>query len=265
MNVLPFSGDARLRVARVAGARWFEDFRLWRPSDTDDLTTGDVETAVIVLSGTFDLAAGGTTWPARGARASPLAGRPMALFLPRQTRFHAARGSGELLLIAARQPEPGTAATGRDLLSQKPLLPLAGSGKAFDPTSGAWLPAETFPTSPESLPPRRFERLSAGASTVERIFGSDYKAATLCIDEVIVPTDCALRLADVPARPRAHEIALFVRCAGPAVIEHGTDRAEVNGDAVIVLPSAAAATTSGDATIRASAPVYCVVAYAGKG
>ncbi|MFY9344200.1 MAG: hypothetical protein WAT39_17040, partial [Planctomycetota bacterium] len=148
-------------------------------------------------------------------------------------------------------------ATGREALAAKPLLPLAGSGKAFDPVRGEWLPAEAFPTSPESLPPRRFERIAVGACTVERVFAPDYKAATLSIDEVVVPAGATLRLADVPGRPRCDEVLLFVRTSATAQV--GAD--EVRGDAAFLSPGA------GDATsIRAAtdAPVYVAIAYAGK-
>lgn len=247
MTAILFTGEARSRIAHASGARWLRHVQVWRPADPDAITTGDVETAVILLSGTFDLIGGSTAWPARGARKTPLEGRPMAVYLPPHTPFRTQNGSGEILMIAATQPVAREEATGREALAKKPLLPMAGSGKSFDPTSGEWKPAETFPTAPESLPPRRFERITVGACIVERMFAPDYKAATLSVDEVVVPAGASLRIADVPGRPRCDEVAVFVR-------DERGDRVDIvrgNGDDVVVT-----ATT---------APSYVVLAYAGKG
>ena len=62
--------------------------------------TGDVETLLVVLSGTFDMVAGGGTWPARGVRKSPCEGKPVSLFLPPGTGFELQNGSGEILLVS---------------------------------------------------------------------------------------------------------------------------------------------------------------------
>jgi len=246
MTPLEWTGTPRLRTAIAPHARWLTAVQLWRPEGADELITGDVETAVVLLSGTFDLSAGATAWPARGSRSTPLQGRPMAVFLPKQTTFRAHNGSGEILLVAARQPA-APAVTGREALSQKPLLPMAGSGKAFDPATGEWLPAEAFPSAAESLPPRRFERFTVGACTVERVFAPSYKAATLSLDEVIVPAGQTLRVAEIPGRPRCDEVCVFVR----------DDR----GDRVSVTSG-----TGDDAAVTApaNAPAYVVLAYAGK-
>lgn len=242
----PWSGDERLRTATFAGARWCAQAQLWRPHDPDLLTTGDVETAVLVLAGTFDLIGGSTAWPARGARTTPFAGRPMAVFLPPRTQFRTQNGSGEILLLGARQPPAPPAAEGRAAFAQKPLLPMAGSNKSFDPTTGEWLPAEAFPTAPESLPPRRMQRLPVGDLIVERVLAADYKAATLSVDEVVVPAGATLRVRDVPGRPGADEVLVFVR---------GDD-----GDVVSVRRDV------DDVRVTAGrAPSYVVLAYAGKG
>lgn len=247
MTAIPFAGDGRIGTATCAGARWLRHLQLWHPANPDTTTTGDVETAVLLLSGTFDLVGGETAWPARGARSTPFAGRPMAVFLPPHTRFLVSNGSGELLLIAAGQPPTREATTGREAFAHKPLLPLAGSGKSFDPNSGEWRPAETFPTAPESLPPRRFERIGVGACVVERLLAQDYKAATLCVDEVVIPAGATLRVADVPGRPRCDEVAVFTR-------DERGDRVQVTrgaGDDLVIAASHGAA--------------YVVLAYAGKG
>lgn len=261
MKRLSFAGDDRLRVVEVAGAKWFDALSLWRPIDPDLVTTGAHEVAAVLLGGTFDLVGGGTAWPARGARPDPWRGRPMAVFLPPRTRFQVGHGSGELLLVSARQPVPESpAATGRATLAEKPLLPLAGSGKSFDPNSGEWKPAETFPTAPESLPPRRFERIAVGDVVVERMFAPDYKAATLSVDEAVVPAGGALRLGDVPGRPMCDETLLFVRAPHGATVEHDGRSETITGDGVVLLPF-----DGRDAVVRADAgPCFVVVSSGGK-
>ena len=125
-----------------------------------------------------------------GPAAAPEARRCKAVlspssFLPPKTTFAATNGAGEILSVAARQPEQPPL-TGDEALQQKPLLPLAGSGKSFDPASGQWQPTETFATSAEHLTPRRIEHLALDGVTVERVFAADYKAATLTVDEAVL-------------------------------------------------------------------------------
>jgi hypothetical protein len=254
---LPFGGEPRLRRASCpAGGRWLQHVELWRPHSADAVTTGAVETAVVLLHGTFDLVGGGTAWPARGARTTPLQGRPMAVFLPPDTVFQANGGNGELLLVAARQPV-AKPIEGRAALSAKPLLPLAGSGKAFDPGSGEWKPAETFPTAAESLPPRRMERIAVGAVTVERVLAPDYKAATLSLDEVVLPAAASLRLGDIPGRATADELLVFVRSEATASV----GGARIQGDAAFLVPADA---IDGLVLTAGASPAYVLLAYAGK-
>lgn len=262
MTPLAWSGDERLHTATVAGSRWLAHVQLWRPRELDRLTTGDVETAVVLLSGTFDLIGGGTAWPARGARSTPFEGRPMAVFLPKQTDLRAERGQGEILLVAARQPAPPPPTEARGVFGKSPLLQLAGSGKAFDPNTGEWRPAETFATSPESLPPRRMERLAVGAVTVERVLAPDYKASTLSLDEVVLAAGASLRIDDIPGRARADEMLVFVRTAASARLQHGGTETTVRGDAAFSITTANDVT---DLTIAADGgPAYVLLAYAGK-
>lgn len=246
MTAATWTGYDRLRTATFTDARWCAHVQVWRPGDPDLVTTGEVETAAILLAGTFDLIGGSTQWPARGARATPLQGRPMAVFLPPRTEFRTRNGSGEILLFAARQPAARPEPEGRAALAAKPLLPLAGSGKSFDPTTGEWLPAESFPTAAESLPPRRMQRLPVGAVTVERVLAPDYKAATLSVDEAVVPAGATLRVRDIPGRPRASEVMVFVR-------DDGGDRAFVASD------------VDGVVVTAGRSPSYVALAYAGKG
>ncbi len=260
MKRLGLDGHPHLRSAQVGGD-WITDLRLWRPAGDDALTTGPVETAVVVLAGTFDLVGNGTAWPARGARASEFEGRPMAVYLPPVAEFRAANGRGELLLVSARQPAAPTPDAGREGLSRKPLLPLAGSGKAFDPGTGEWRPAETFPTSAESLPPRRMQRLPVGEAVVERVFAPDYKAATLSIDECALGEGQSLALDLVPQRPPAREVLLFVRSEHSATVRAGGAEGTVAGDAAFLLTAAEVA----GATVRAATGrTYVLIAWAGK-
>lgn len=241
--------SSRLRTAATADTRWLEHLQLWRPEDVDTVTTGAHETAVILLRGTFDLMAGTTSWPARGARTSELAGRPMAVFLPPETPFRVGGGGpdGEILMVSARQPVVEEV-VGKEALSHKPLLPLAGSGKAFDPSTGEWKPAETFATAAESLPPRRFERLQVGDVAIERIFAEGYKAATISLDEAVIPPNASLALREVPSRPTCDEVLVFTRTAGT------DDRVQWFAQA-----------DADDVTLKSGdAPTYVVIAYAGK-
>ncbi len=258
MKVLEAHDDGDHTTFAAAG-RWFTELRLWRPRGEAAYTTGDAESAAVLLRGTFDLVGGGTAWPARGARTSEFEGRPMAVFLPPRTGFGAHNGDGEILVVAARQPQAAPEPEGRAALSRKPLLPLAGSGKAFDPGTGEWRPAETFPTSAESLPPRRMQRLPVGDVTVERVFAPDYKAATLSLDEVVLAAGSSLDLRTIPGRPLADEILLFVRPRGVAQVRCGEQvRACAQDTALLV-----AAGEDLDVTADGDA-AYVVIAYAGK-
>jgi hypothetical protein len=180
------------------------------------------------------------------------------VFLPPKTEFRAQNGRGEMLLVGARQPQRPPV-EGRAALSNKPLLPLAGSGKAFDPATGEWMPAESFPTSAESLPPRRMQRLPAGSAMVERVLAPDYKAATLSVDEAVLAPGTTLRLGDVPGLAPAEEVLLFARSDTPIGIGHGSVETRHGGDVAFLLPC--------DAELRFTAgnsPAYVLFAYAGK-
>ncbi len=175
------------------------------------------EACAIVLDGTFDLQAGGTRWQSRGARVDPRQGRPVAVYVPPDAEFQASGGDGSALWFSAMQPK-APPAEGLLALRQTPLLPLAGSGKAFDPASGGWLPQESFPNAAESLPPRRIERLALGSATVERVFAAEYKAATLCVDECTIAAHSEFRWGDLPRPPAARHALLYVACEAPVVI-----------------------------------------------
>jgi hypothetical protein len=238
--------------------RWFTALQLLRIEAPLQLTTAYEETCALLLSGTFDLVGGTTRWPSRGARSDPLAGRPVAVFLPPRTRFLVEDGHGEILLVAARQPAD-PASTGRAALSQSPLLPLAGSGKAFDPGTGEWRMAETFPAAAESLPPRRIEQVRLGEVSVERVFARDYKAATLTVDEAVVPAGACFTLADL-SLPPAVECLLYVRTRGNLKVTAGASAHSVTGEQGLCFPGEPGALQC----TAAGAPAYVVLAYAGK-
>lgn len=256
-------GAPRLTTATMDGCRWLEQLQLWQPEAVDQITTGEHETAVVLLAGTFDLMAGSTSWPARGARKAPFAGRPMAVFLPPNTPFRVGNEAvdGEILMIAARQPEVGPEPEGQAALSAKPLLPMAGSGKSYDPATGEWKPAESFPTAAESLPPRRFEKLPIGNVTIERIFSESYKAATISVDEAVIPAGSSLSLKDIPARPTCEEVLLFARPQATSRIALDGECQNIDTDCTHVLSN----TEADQLTIYSDEqPTYIVIAYAGK-
>ncbi len=256
---LPLRSNAEGLSADVDGCRWLGSIRRLAIASECRLVTGAEETCAILLAGTFDLVGGTTSWPSRGARTSPLSGRPVAVYLPPHTPFAAQNGNGEILLLGARKP-PTVAPIGRAALQQSPLLPLAGSGKSFDPNSGEWRPAETFPTAPESLPPRRIARLPFGATVIERVFAADYKATTLVVDEFVLPAAATLSLHDLPLPVAACECMIYLRCGGDVAIDAGADALRLRGEAACVLRAPATALT-----IRTGAlPAYLVLAHAGK-
>jgi hypothetical protein len=261
---LPLAADGSIRRAVAAGCALFTGCEFAAVHGQLTATTADAEEAlVVVLSGTFDLQAGPSHWGQRGARSEPRAGRPLGVFLPPRTPLSASHGDGELLLVRARQALLAPPATGRQALSQKPLLPLAGSGKAFDPAAGEWLPAETFPTAPELIPPRRAERRELAGVTIERIFPPAYKAATLSLDEVVLLPQATLALAQLQVPAGCRELLLAIRGAGVAlhlVDADGAARREViDGDAVF------AGTLPADLSLQAGpGGGYAVFSWAGK-
>ncbi len=255
---------AGTRLARVPG-QWLTELRLWQPGGHAAYTTAEVESAAVLLHGTFDLVGNDTAWPARGARRTEYEGRPMAVFLPPRAEFAASGPVGEIAIVAARQPAKVEEPAGRAALSHKPLLPMAGSGKAFDPGTGEWRPAETFPTAAESLPPRRMQQFRIGAMTVERVLAPDYKAATLSIDELVLPAGTDLTLGTIPERPPATEVLLLLRTEGQLSLADAT-----TGTVHHHPPEAEHAwllSAAEFAALRLRAEVgrgYALIAYAGK-
>lgn len=264
LSQLPLPGLGENRALALPASSRFSALRLFLVDGRTEHQLGDEEAVALLLSGTFDLAANGNHWGGRGARTTPLQGRPLALFLPPRASFEAC-GAGEILLLAARPaadaPDPD-AATGRAALSQQPLLPLAGSGKAFDPQRGEWRMAETFPSSPEILPPRRIDRSTVDGVAVERVFPLAYKASTLSLDELVLAPGQGFDAAALPGRPPATELLLFVRSAARVTIRAGAEEFTVIGDAVLLQTHEPGAPRL---WLRAGdAKCYAVLAHAGK-
>ena len=253
------------RVAVVAGAQWLVEVREHRTSAreaTARRSPDGAESLLVVLAGTHDLGAGGGAWIRRGLRESPFGpGRPVAIFLPPRTPYRIENGEGLVVVITLRQPAVATAGDAANATPPpRPLLSLAGSGKAFDPSSGTWIEAEALPTSPQALLPRAIERRDAGDGVVvERIAGADYKALGLCADECVLQH--GQRITPVPPHVTraAHpdEIVLRVDTEGEALVGDRLIRA-TDGPVVLLRRGAAPPTV-----VARAGRCHLLVAYAG--
>jgi len=214
---------------------WLRELAVVAVDDLFSCTIGDGDEALaLVLSGTFDLFAGGSSWLQRGLRATVFAGRPCGVYLPPKVAFRSS-GRGELLLATGKRPPSGPAAAKPDRAAM-PLLPLAG-GKAFDSRSGTWELLERFPSSPEAVLPRAIETVTIGATRVERVFSYAFKAQTLCLDEAVVAEGDAVVLPRPLTPPGVRfgdELALFVRAPGECEVVQAEART-CRGDSVLVL------------------------------
>lgn len=213
--------DGRESACTFPSSAWLQRIvRIDVDGDTGTLRTTDAESVAIVLHGTLDLFAGGSAWARRGARTTPFEGRPVAVYLPPLTPYGSSAGEGALLVVSVRQPPIRSLADGREALARKPLLPLLGSGKAFDPTSGEWRPRETFPDSPEAILPRRIARITTpGGAVVERVLGLDYKTRGLCVDEASLVCGVPLRFAPPQAADYPAEAALWLEVDGALTVD----------------------------------------------
>ena len=232
LHTLAWQAEGPLLVTHTAPGSRLTKLAIARVASDLVVTTGDGESCALVVTGTFDLRGGHTQWQSRGARTEPFAGRPVAVFLPPRTEFAAGNGAGEILIVEATKP-PAPQATGREALRQSPLLQLSGSGKSFDPTRGEWMPAESFPTAAESLPPRRIAQAQCGAVRVERVFAADYKAETLVVDEAVVQDGQVLDLSHLPLPAHATEALVYVRCDGEAIVRMSDATATIARDGVL--------------------------------
>ncbi len=213
-------------------ATWLRELRRCEfRGDTGTRRSGDTESVLVILSGTLDLYAGGSTWTRRGARPTPFDGRPIALYLPPLSAYGSTDGEGVVLIASVRTPPFEPARDARAAAAQKPLLPLLGSGKAFDPTTGDWRPRETFPDSPEAILPRRITRVdTATGASFERILGLEYKTRGLAVDEAALVQGVPLRCEPPRAAGYPSEAALWleldgeVLCDGVPVVGDGRPR-----------------------------------------
>ncbi len=221
-----------IATARFAEAEWLRAARLLTADRTPlELRIGEDEEAfALVLSGTHDLEANSGSWVSRGVRATPFDGRPVALYLPPKTRFRTSGGQGQLVVASVRRPTPppAPAAEATEAAAAKPLLPLAGSNKAFDSATGSWRPIESFPDSPEAILPRRIEQHTAGGCRAERVFPPAYKAFGLTLLEAVLEPGAALALPAYGEAPLS-EWAVVLRTEGTARVGD----AECDADAVL--------------------------------
>ena len=197
---------------------WLRELRRVEIEGSFTDKTGDVETLLVVLSGTFDILAGGGSWLARGVRTSPFQGKPVALFLPPNTRFSLDKGEGRCLLVSSLQPIRESVP--EEAASISPLLPLAGSGKAYDPATGEWKREEDFPSAAEAILPRRIEEFEEQGAIVRRVFPFAYKALSLSLEEVVLPAGTTYSLPTLP--DGAHypvEIGLYYDAPGGLTVD----------------------------------------------
>lgn len=225
--------DSHRRAEHHGG--WLQSVEVFTdgPEPVQTRTPSDCEGCVIVLSGTHDLQAGAGSWAARGLRPRVYEGRPVALFLPPNTPFAASGGRGELLLVAVRRPPATTPANTASDAVTRPLLPLAGSNKVYDGDRGSWQPIETMPDSPEAILPRRIERISIGACTIERIFPLSYKTRALCLDEAQLAPHAALALPDYDAAGYPAERSVYYRAEQPLTMRDGNGDVTLAGEGLL--------------------------------
>lgn len=222
----------------IEGAKWFTSIRLVRASGRVEERSADGEGALLLLTGTFDIQAGGGAWPGRGLRKQVFEGRPCAVFLPGNCRWRLDNGSGEVLLAQTRVPEVELLSPTENL-QKKVLLPIAGSGKAFDPVSGEWRRQKEFALSPEAILPRQLVRTHIGEHAVETVFPSSYKALALCAAEAVVPAGAELTWPNWQCRqdagrvPWQRESVYFLRTEGEARIVVGASDQRFRGDACV--------------------------------
>lgn len=237
ITVVEWARAPGCRTVRPQGA-WLRaltvhEARLDAP--TGGRTEADEEGVVLVLSGTHDLAAGAGSWPSRGLRGSPFEGRPCALYLPPKTRWSASGGEGELAEVRVRRPPAPPPAEPDPAAVRKPLLPLAGSQKAFDPATGEWRPLESFPDSPQAIPPRAIERIERDGVLVERVLGPDFKARGLRLDECVLAA--GQRFAPEPSENPGEELLCFVRPRSRATVAGGDEFFEIENDVSVTGPA----------------------------
>lgn len=254
LQVLSSSAAPGITRFALAGAHWFTRLELHEAADGAVRgETADEEAGLLILHGTFDLQAGATTWGGRGARTAPLGAKPIAVFVPPRTPFAGATKAGSMLVLGCRQLPDQPKVEGKAALSHKPLLQMAGANKAYDPNTGEWRNAESFPSSPELIAPRRIERIEHGSVVEERVFPADYKTSAFTLGELHFPAAARLEL---PLRPD-EELLLFVESALPVTVAAGAQQAQLHQRAACIAHGATV-------TITAAGPAFVVMAHAPK-
>ncbi len=213
MNITLQQQSDSLRSASYADWQWLTHVSVVQVQDGEwqDRTAQDAENLCVILSGTHDMFAGSGSWLARGLRKDPRDGKPVGLFLPPKTRYRFADSQGELLLVGSKQPQPEDAETEPAATVKKPLLALAGSGKAFDPSTGTWKRQEDFPSAPEAILPRRVLQEEQEGNTLRHVFPREYKALSLSLLEVVVPKGESFVLPKINAGDYPQERAIYYR------------------------------------------------------
>ncbi|MCA8955062.1 MAG: hypothetical protein KDC87_03255, partial [Planctomycetes bacterium] len=175
----------------------------------------------------------------------PREGKPVALFVPPDTKWALRNGAGSILLVEGRVPvrrlAPGTAS------SDRPLLPLAGSGKAFDPSSGKWQREEDFPSAPEAILPRRIAEHERDGVTRRTVFPFDYKARCLCLDELVLAPGASLELTAPEGAPPRYPAEVGVYFDAPGGVRLGD--ASHHGIGTTLDLSPGCRVTAGDASV----------------
>lgn len=254
LQVLSSSATGGITRFALAGAHWFTRLELHEAADGAVRSeTADEEAGLLILHGTFDLQAGATTWGGRGARTVPLGAKPIAVFVPPRTPFAGATKAGSMLVVGCRQLPDQPRVEGKAALSHKPLLQMAGANKAYDPNTGEWRNAESFPSSPELIAPRRIERIEHGSVVEERVFPADYKTSAFTLGELHFPTAARLEL---PLRPD-EELMLFVESTMPLTVAVGTQHAQLANRGACIVHGATV-------TLTAGGPAFVVMAHAPK-
>ena len=222
-------------------------------------TPPGTENFLLVLGGTFDLFAGGGAWLQRGRRQDVFerAERPVGVFLPPNTPW-SAKGGHDLLVFSVRQPDEPKSPEPEEKAASKPLLQIAGSGKAFDSATQSWKPKEAFLSSPEAILPRRIERNAPTEGVeVRTILAADYKTLGLALDEAV----CDAGSTWTPAKPTIPSMSYPAEWIG---FVRSTGRVEIDG---VVCDGGDHVVTGGAEapTVRAiDAPAYIALAWAGS-
>ena len=248
---LELDDTGQRRVAQDPSWQWLCRFELRTvQGEVEGRTDPGVETLVLLLSGTYDLEAGGGSWLSRGVRKSAFEGKPVGLFLPPGTRYAFRNGEGEVLMVSGRQPPPPSEPdTVEETLSKKPLLPMAGSGKAFNPKTGEWLREEDFPSAPEAILPRRVQEQQLGQNLLRQVFPFDYKALCLCLCECVIQDGTTLDVPRLDIANYPEETAVYFTTNGTVRASQGDTEIALTQQGVVAGQNLVLTAEGGDAYV----------------